>query len=319
MLQKISSAIVITLCLFLIVAIFLEKSFNFGIQTLVVFSVLIILTTIFSHTWRRNKSREKRNKKAEYQEIYNDNFDWLKKRWDRLQMEKDSGFLRTVDRWYFDRATGEQISQIKQINLNLDIANLTQGQISDILGLFKPADQNDIELLKNRNISTNDMNQTMARDFMANMLNDLVETRRGTANIMEHMIIRHLTDDFVNFARFFDSKIANSNLSPEYIPKDNSYRIRYEQAAQFGMALNGTEIPLREKLKTLDLDRLSTLAGGQKFSSKASAIKILMEMPDIADQLDSLAPIEDWYQLKKVKLDVNYIESKWLELNGDNC
>jgi hypothetical protein len=53
-----------------------------------------------------------------------------------------------------------------------------------------------------------------------------------------------------------------------------------------GLALKGIEIPLEEKLKTLKLDQLSSLAGGQKFTRKAPAVEYLMDVPDIVRAWD---------------------------------
>lgn len=317
--QKIVSAFVIIICLFLILVAFFGKSVSSDIKALIAAAVVIILSVFILYTLKSNKRGENRNtKKAEIQKVFDDNIDWLQKRWDRVRKERDSGMLRTVDWWYFDGATDKQLSQIKRIGLNLNTAKMTEGQASDIIGLYEPAEEKNVAILSNHNIPLNGMNQTKARNFVATLLKDLVETRRGTANVIEHLIIKQLADDFIYFVSFFDSRVRHNDMSPEYVPKDDRFRIRYEQAAQLGLASKGAKISIEEKLRNLELDQLSSLAGGQKFSRKAQAIEILMGMPDIVDRFESWAPVEDWFQLKKVKLDVKYLETKWSKLHGDD-
>ena len=317
--QKIVSAFVIIICLFLILVTFFGKSVSSDIKALIAAAVVIILSVFILYTLKSNKRGENRNnKKAEIQKVFDDNIDWLQKRWDRVRKERDSGMLRTVDWWYFDGATDKQLSRIKRIGLNLNTAKMTEGQASDIIGLYEPAEEKNVAILSNHNIPLNGMNQTKAREFVATLLKDLVETRKGTANVIEHLIIKQLADDFIYFVSFFDSRVRHNDMSPEYVPKDDRFRIRYEQAAQLGLASKGAKISIEEKLRNLELDQLSSLAGGQKFSSKAQAIEILMGIPDIVDRFESWAPVEDWFQLKKVKLDVKYLETKWSELHGDD-
>jgi hypothetical protein len=315
--KKIVSALVIIICLFLILETFLGKSVSLDIKALIAVAVVIILSVFIWYILKSNKRSENRNnKKAKIQKVYDNNIDWLQKRWDRVRKEKASGMLRTVDWWYFDDATDKQLSRIKRMGLNLSAARITEGQASDIIGLYEPAEAKNAAILSNHNIPLNGMNQTRAREIVATLLKDLVETRRGTANIIEHLIIKQLADDFISFVSFFDSRVRHNDTSPKYVPKDDRFRIRYEQAAQLGLASKGAKISIEEKLRNLPLDQLSSLAGGQKFTRKAQAIEILMGISDIVDRFESLAPIEDWFQLKSVKLDVEYLETKWSELNG---
>lgn len=317
--QKLVSAFVTIICLFLILVAFFEKSVNSDLKALMAVAVVIILSVFILYTLKSNKRSENRsNKKAEIQKVFDDNIDWLQKRWDRVRKEKDLGMLKTVDWSYFDDATDKQLSGLKRIGLNLSAAKMTEGQASDIIGLYEPAEDKNVAILSNHNIPLNGMNRTKARELVATLLKDLVETRKGTANIIEHLIIKQLADDFIYFISFFDSRVRHNETSPEYVPKDDRFRIRYEQAAQLGLASKGAKISMEEKLRNLELDQLNSLAGGQKFSGKAQAIEILMGIPDIVDRFESWAPVEDWFQLKRVKLDVEYLETKWSELHGDD-
>jgi hypothetical protein len=315
--QKIASAIVAFFCLLLILVVFFGKSISSGTKLFVAVASFIILSAVYlSSRKSSNRSGIKNLTKAEGQKVLDDNIDWLRKRWDRLQNEKDSGLLRTVSSWYFDDATDKQLSLIKRIGLNLSTAMMTRGQASDIIELYEPAEEKKIAILKKHKVPLDGMNQTKAGELLATLLDNLVETNSGIIHTTEHLIIKKLADDFIYFVRFFDSRARYNEVSPEYVPKDDRSRIRYEQAAQLGLALKGVKIPLEEKLKTLELNQLSSLAGGQKFSRKAPAIEILMDIPDIVDRLESMAPIEDWFQLRRVKLDVGYLETKWSKLRG---
>ena len=85
-----------------------------------------------------------------------------------------------------------------------------------------------------------------------------------------------------------------------------------------GLARKGVEIPLEDRLKTLKLSQIKSIAGSQKFSKKSEAIEHLIRIPDILDRFESMAPIDDWFQLKKVRLDMEYLETKWFALHGDD-
>lgn len=315
--QKLASAIIVFFCLLIVLVVFFGKSISPGMKSLMAAASFIILSTVYlGARMGSKKTGIKSLTKAEGQKVLDENIDWLRNRWDRLQNEKDSGLLRTVGSWYFDDATDEQLSLIKRIGLNLSTELMTSGQASDIIGLFEPAKEQKVALLKKHKIPFDEMNQTKSEELLATVLDNLVETSSGIIHTTEHLIIKKLADDFIYFVRFFDSRARYNDVSPEYVPKDDDSRIRYEQAVQLGLARKGVEIPLEEKLQTLELNQLSSLAGGQEFSRKTPAIEILMNIPDIVDRLESMAPTEDWFQLRRVKLDVGYLESKWSKLYG---
>ena len=317
--QKIISAFATVICLILVGVAFFGNSVSLGMKKLMATAAVVILSAYILYILKSNKVRGNRNeRKAEIQKVFDDNIDWLQKRWDRVQKEKDLDVLKTVDWWYFDTATEQQLSRIKRIGLDLGDRKITAGQATDIIGLYEPVEEKNETVLKNRSIPLNGMNQTKARENVSTLLTDLVETRQGTANIVEHLIIKELPDDFIHFAGFFNSRIRQNNMSPEYIPKDSGNRIRYEQAALLGLASKGIEISTEEKLKTLKLDQINSLVKGRDFSSRAHAIETLMGNPKIVDRFNSAAPTENWFQLKNVKLDVNYLKRKWSELHGDD-
>jgi hypothetical protein len=315
--QKIASAIVVFFCLLIVFVVFFGKSISPGIKLFMAVASFIILSTVYLGARKgSNRTGIKSLTKAAGQKVLDDNIDWLRNRWDRLQKERDSGLLRTVGSWYFDDPTDKQHSLIKRIGLNLSTEMMTRGQASDIIGLYEPAKEQKIALLNKHKIPLDGMNQTKSEELLATLLENLVETNSGIIHTTEHLIIKKLADEFIYFVRFYDSRARYNELLPEYVPEDDPSRIRYEQAAQLGLARKGVEIPLEEKLKTLEFNQLSSLAGGQEFSRKTPAIKILMDIPDIVDRLESMAPTEDWFQLRRVKLDIGYLETKWSKLYG---
>jgi hypothetical protein len=314
--QKIASVFVVAFCLFLILLVLFSQSISIGVGIFMVIAAFGMLAAVYQYTTKRSGIEKLTT--SEGQKVIDDNIDWLKKRWDRIQEEKDSGLLRTVERWYFDEATESQLSRIKSIGLNLGTVKITKGSASDIIGLYEPPEKKHIGILKWHNIPIERMNETKARELVATLKKKHKQTQGDENHPTENLIIRQLSDDFIYFARFFDSRIRYNDTLPRYVPKDYQYWIRYKQALQLGLARKGSEIPLEEKLMTLKLDQLSSLAGDQKFTKIAPAIEYLMDVPDIVGRFESMAPIDDWYQLKRVKLDMKYLEARWSELHGDD-
>jgi hypothetical protein len=116
--------------------------------------------------------------KSQGQKILDNNIDWIRKRWDRIQKEKDSNAIKTVNTWYFDEATDRQLARIKKIGLYISDTKITKGQASDLIGLFEPADDKDIEILKANSIPIEGMNQTKAREVVAKILNEREKINR---------------------------------------------------------------------------------------------------------------------------------------------
>ncbi len=317
--KKIATAFVVSSCLILILVSFFGISVNSGIRVSMAIAAIGMLIAVYGSARKRAKVGEiKSVRNSESQKIIDGNIDLLQKRWERIKEEYNSGTLKTVSKWYFDYATYSQISRLKELGINLDTLNLTKGMASDIIGLFEPPEKKNAAILKNQSITPSQMNKTKAREFVLNSRKDLVESQYGIVHITEHLIIKQLEDDFIYFIRFFDSRIRHNGTKPEWVPKNDRYRIRFEQAAQLGLASKGVEISLEEKLKTLKLSQLNSIAGDQKFSRKAAVIEHLMQIPNIVDRFESMAPIDDWFQLKKVRLDMDYLETKWSALHGDD-
>jgi hypothetical protein len=80
-------------------------------------------------------------------QVLNENIDWLQERWKRAEQEQRLGSYKTFPRWYFETATDDQIDQIGKMGLDANGLNLSNGQASDIIGLFESADEKDLALL----------------------------------------------------------------------------------------------------------------------------------------------------------------------------
>jgi len=316
--KKIATVFVVSFCLILILFSFFGKSVTLGIRLIIALAAFVILIAFYYSIRKMDKNGEiKSTKKAESQKIINDNIDLLHKRWKRIEKEYNSGTLKTVSKWYFEDATYDQISLLKEMGINPNTLKLTKGQASDIIGLFEPSEKKNTAILENQRTPPFRMNKTEAREFIIKSRDDLVESQYGIIHLTEHLIIKQLEDDFIYFVRFFDSRVRNNGANAEFVSKNDRYRVRFEQAAQLGLACQGVEISLEERLKSLKLSQLNSIAETKKFSRKPEAIENLMQIPDIADRFESLAPIDDCFQLKNMKLDMEYLESKWLTLHGD--
>ena len=243
----------------------------------------------------------------------------MKERWDRAEKEKKSGILKTFEWWFFDQATGPQIGRLERMGILGRRKGFTKGQASEIIGLFEPAERKHLEILKKNNIALRGMNETKARETIARLLLDpaKVSVSDNSPELeLENRIIKQFPHDFIYFVRFFQSSIRPNEIKPEYVAKDDYYRRRYEQAVQLGLCRKEAEIPLEEKLKTFRLKEMSALADGKKFTRKIPAIEHLMKLPDIEKRFEKMTPHNDWFQLKKMELNFEYLEEEWKNIHG---
>ncbi len=106
------------------------------------------------------------------EKILADNLEWLEEKWDTAWEEQESGELKTVSEWFFDDVTERQLDRIERIGLEFAKGHPTKGQASDIIGLFEPVEEEDIEILKFFKISTRGMNQSKASHIVATIFLD---------------------------------------------------------------------------------------------------------------------------------------------------
>ena len=128
---------------------------------------------------------------------------------------------------------------------------------------------------------------------------------------MEEKLILDGPTGFIYFARFFDARVRYGETKPVYVDIEDHYRRRYEQAHSYGLALRGNEIRTIEVLQTLRLKKELNQLSDKKFTRIKDAIEYLEKLPDIDRLLDQLRPREDWFQIKNINLDMEFLNSQW--------
>jgi len=100
-----------------------------------------------------------------------------------------------------------------------------------------------------------------------------------------------------------------------HIPKDNELRRLFETFVKTGLALQGKDIPLEERLHVLNLDQLQDLAKEVKlereFKNKNEAAAALAAVPSASVLLATLYPTAELFLLKDEERDVRRIEKEW--------
>jgi len=148
--------------------------------------------------------------------ILNDNSGWMDERWVLARKKRDEGEVKSVPQWFFDDVTERQLQKIEEIGLKIRGGNPTKGEASDIIGLFEPVEEENIEILKFFKVSLKGMNQSKARYEVSKLLNDpdnLESWRNRSASAMQK-----------EFYRFFGFKVPQG-VTHETASKDiNEYR-----------------------------------------------------------------------------------------------
>jgi len=104
--------------------------------------------------------------------VVSENIEWLEEEWNKAWDEKESGELKTVPEWWFDDAYEHQLKKIDRMGLVFNGDLPTQGQASDIIGLFEPPDYGDREILKFFKVPLREMTQTRAKYLVEQLLSD---------------------------------------------------------------------------------------------------------------------------------------------------
>ena len=128
---------------------------------------------------------------------------------------------------------------------------------------------------------------------------------------IEHRIIMKAPISFIYFVNFFDSRVRYGEVKATYIPLNDHYRKYYEQAHDFGLALRGNEIPTAEILSSLRLKKELNQISDKQFTRIKPAIEYLLQLPDIDLLLDRFSPRENYFQLKSINLDMDFLHEKW--------
>lgn len=146
-------------------------------EFLIVAVVLLLVVVGIANLGSKGGSRSSgsgpssRTSVSKAQRILDENMPWLRERWEAAneQPEDEPGL---VPRWFFDDATERQLQRIEDDGLKITGGTPSKGQASDIIGLFEPPDEQNLEVLKFFKIPRAGMNQSRARHEVARLLAD---------------------------------------------------------------------------------------------------------------------------------------------------
>ncbi|KPJ88094.1 MAG: hypothetical protein AMJ53_17270 [Gammaproteobacteria bacterium SG8_11] len=133
------------------------------------------------------------------------------------------------------------------------------------------------------------------------------------------VIDKELIDKFGGLL-FLENFIMYDHLCLEkpaifHIPKDNELRRLFETFTKNGLALQGKDISLRDRLYVLNLEQLQDLAKEVKitreFKNKAEATAALAEIPSSSVLLSTIYPASELFLLVDEPRDVKKIEREW--------
>lgn len=178
--------------------------------------VAFILYFVFGGSGKKKPTAAKTASISREERILNVNSPWMEERWARARKERDTGKVESVPQWFFDEATDRQMQKLQEMGLKTSGGRPTKGEASDIIGLFEPAEDENIEILKFFKISLKGMNQSKARHEVGQLLRDpekLESWNNRPASAMQK-----------EFYRFFGIKMPQG-LTHEVASKDiNEYR-----------------------------------------------------------------------------------------------
>ena len=123
----------------------------------------------------KSRSVTKSRSITKEEKILQDNTEWMEEWWETARKERDAGELKSVPNWFFDDVTERQLQKIEEIGLNIKGGRLTKGEASDIIGLFEPAEERDIEIFRYFNIPLKNMNKSKAKYEVLQLFNDPVK------------------------------------------------------------------------------------------------------------------------------------------------
>jgi hypothetical protein len=161
---------------------------------------------------KKSASSESKSVRKE-EKILQYNTGWMEERWDTARKERDAGELKSVPSWFFDDVTDRQLQKIAEIGFKIKRGRLTKGKASDIIGLFEPAEAEDIDILRFFKIPLKDMNKSRAKYEVVKLFNDPVKKetwKKRPAHPMQK-----------EFYKFFGLKVPKA--------------LNYEEASKFIM------------------------------------------------------------------------------------
>jgi hypothetical protein len=125
-----------------------------------------------SNSENKKSASSKSEPVTKEEKILQYNTGWIEERWITARKERDTGELKTVPSWFFDDVTDRQLQKIEEIGLKIKGGRLTKGEASDIIGLFEPAEEGDIEILRYFKIPLKNMNKSKAKYEVLQLFND---------------------------------------------------------------------------------------------------------------------------------------------------
>ena len=138
----------------------------------------------------------------------------------------------------------------------------------------------------------------------------------GNPQTIEQKLIVEDPTGFIYFAKFFDARVRYGETQPEYVIEEDHYRRRYEQAHSYGLALRGNEIPTIEILKSLRLKKELNQLADKSFTRIKDAVEYLSQLPDIDRRLDQFSARNNYFQIKNVALDMQFLYSQWERIDS---
>lgn len=90
-----------------------------------------------------------------------DNMPWLEERWESAKHQKDGSAV--LPDWFSDPVTSRQLEKLKELGVEVSKKNINKGRASDLIGLFYPYDDEDVQKLKYFKIPLSGLSQSKAR------------------------------------------------------------------------------------------------------------------------------------------------------------
>lgn len=103
--------------------------------------------------------------------LFAENEAWLHERWKLAQADAAAGRTDMFPSWYFDEPSERQLERLAQEDARAT-GKVSKGQVSDMIGLFEPAEDDKLEVLRFFKVSVAGMNQTRARHEAALLMRD---------------------------------------------------------------------------------------------------------------------------------------------------
>lgn len=166
-------------------------------------AIIIILIVVVVYFLLGKSSTKQTTSSARHSQATtpeNDNLDWLMGMWKKADQEQQEGRLKSFPKWFFDEATPRQTEKLVSLNVSVGGGKATKGKASDLIGLFNPIDEDDLEVLKFFKVQHKGMNQTKGRYKAKELLN--------AAENLSQWENRPATQEQKEFYRFFGIKVS---------------------------------------------------------------------------------------------------------------